>query len=951
MQTYSSTIIAALKRAPTSVLKRNKASLQQLQVDPRGATAPFDLNINNVHQINREKPPTNEIFNFGPSLKIKTLLQDVKVGEIDYATWGQCKNLLIQACKQENAELATQILNRLTKECLSSQYRLELNESHFNIVMYTWARKKQPEQAENVFIQMLHSNSRDSFRIPPPKRPTYNALLSAWAGSGSPNSVDKVLEILEEMESSQDDKPDRSTYNKIMSCYANLVGEYEAAKAAEDILLRFAERHNQGLIYEGPQTTCFNIVIKAWSNHRDEMGADRAHQIFSLMEKLHDDGHENVKPNADSLVYIMDSYAKKGDLETIEKLLQTADVDGDPTKYIDYAISAHAKSGHPNAADRAEDILAQMEHATEDSYRIVMQAHASSDRPDAANRCEISLKKMIKNHLNHKSGIRPGKKSFQIVLQAWQNHHNKEEAAERALALVKCMIKLTEEWKMETKPDEKICDNLIELWSKVNVGKAYEILEWMEEQDITLWKHSYNTVMQAFNERKEKNNNDSIEKVLKLLHRLESRGMARTYSYNLVLFCLTKEKSSISKQDSLKILEVMEDAFQKGDEDKRPDIRTYTAVLQTLAYYPRREDTAIAIDIFRRMVRLDNDPNSKDQMDAVACKILLLLLSRVEHSDAADAATDILNRMLKPGSSVYPDPSHQHLAILANARSLTKRHVLTAYDLLFKTSRLFLDGTLKHSPHPASFTGVLHALSKIPNIDSVQKGIEILDLMKELKIESLPNIATYTAFFRILANNTNNIGGFDAEKILHSIPNKDTALWNCVLHVWGYSGHANKACETQRCFREMQDANIRPDVVSYNAVLSAAANLRIKSPKHKEEAMKIALETFEELNNSEHTELDYNSYRYMIMCYRTLMEPSQERLNCVRDIFDDCKENGKVGTIILKELHDALTPVDFEKWTNIIAQKKGLSTKVRTLPKSWTRNIGRELYKAEDYER
>jgi len=920
MQTCPSIVFRALRRAPISILKRNKVSLEKFQVVDTA--------------FHREKFAARELLPHGVSLKkaVNTVLHDVKDGDMDYAVWGQCRKLIIYACEHNKPELATQILNRMIREqLLSGQQAPKLSARDFNIIINAWTKLRQPEQAENAFKQMLSSHAQNPSQVEPPDLRSYNSLLAAWAASGSPDAVNRVLEILEEMESSEDMNPDTYTYNTVMASYANLVEEYGAAKAAEDILLRFSERHTQGKIAEGPQTVSFNIVIKAWSNSGDEKGADRAHKVFSLMEKLHEEGHEDIKPNVISLVTLMNAYAKEGDLEMVEKLLHTADVDGDLTNCYHCAISAYAKVGHANAGDRAEEILTKMKDPIEDTYKIVMQAHASANRPDAANRCEDFLGRAVEDYLKYKSDIRPQKSFFKVALDAWLDHHNQEEAAERASALVKDMIGLTKEWKMQTKPDEKIVDILIELWSRVNAEKGYEILGYFEKQDIIPWRNSYNTVIRAFNLKR---NSGSIQKVLELLHRLESRGMAGTSNYNEVLFGLSKHPNVRARNRSLEILQVMEDAFQKGDKGKGPNSRTYATVLYTLSSHASGDDIAIAMDIFRRMVQLEKDPESRG-IDRGGYTAILLFLSRIKHHESADTATDIFNRIPEPNGA------HVSSAILANARSFTEMHALTAYNLLLKTSRLFLAGKLKDPPNPSAFCAVLRALSKVNNIhtDSVKRAYKILDLIKEMKFNALQHADIYILFFDTLARDTNNNSGIEAEKILHSIPNRNTALWNSVLKVWSSSWHVDKVFETQRFLREMQDANIKLDIVSYNAVLLAAATSAKMSPEIKEKTFKIALETLEELKHSENIQPDNFSYCNMIRCYRTLVQPSQERINSIQEMFEECKKKGEVGSICLEELHRALPPADFEKCTGINAGKTNLKKEMPNIPIDWKFNI------------
>eukprot|EP00547_Thalassionema_nitzschioides_P018420 CAMPEP_0194235172 /NCGR_PEP_ID=MMETSP0158-20130606/2741_1 /TAXON_ID=33649 /ORGANISM="Thalassionema nitzschioides, Strain L26-B" /LENGTH=942 /DNA_ID=CAMNT_0038968577 /DNA_START=70 /DNA_END=2895 /DNA_ORIENTATION=- len=936
-------------RSCFSITRRYKSTLQQLEVEAPPVPPPHrrpDL-LGTGGQSNFSRPlPRRWQFKKAASV----ILNRVKPGEMDYATFGQTKKLVLQACEYENPELATKLLDRLVNECKVSAKGYQMYQSVYNVNISAWAKEKKPEQAEKVFEQMLHGHSEDPAVFPPPDIYSYNALLSAWAGSNQLIALDRVLEILEEMEGSEYQQPDAYTYNTVMTSYANLVGEYGAAKAAEDILLRFSERHVKGFLDQGPQTISFNIAIKAWSNSGDEKGADRAHEIFRLMQRLTAEGHENVKPDEISLVSLIKAYAVKGDIDMVEELLDTpsSDVNGDMKNCFNCAISAYAMSGRKDAGEKAETILSRIETPDEISYKSVLEAHAKANRPDAASHCEDFLGRMVEKYLKYEIDMRPTKELFHIALRAWRGHHNKREAAERASAIVEDMKGLRKEWDMHTTPDARTYTYLIELWSQVDVNKAEEILSTVEEKGIEVWLEVYNMVIKGLVKQ---NSKESMETAMQLLKRLEGRNQAKTFTYNLILHGLAKLGSSSSAEECLEILNRMEVGVQNGDLMKQPNLRTYTCVLQAMSQYvSASKDTSTVMDIYNRMLQLDQSPDTQSKLDVVGYSAILLVLSRIRSVEAADAATDIIKAMLDPATGVDPSAGCMSSAVLANARAPSIKHTYIAHDMLVHLSRLFLDGKLKEYPYPSSFTAVFQAWSLRREISSIERGLKLLDLTKELNdagAEKIPNIAIYNALFGMMAKSMNNDDGFEAEKILRTVPNANAILWNRIIQVWGYSKHPGKAVEAQRCLLEMQAAGVQPDVISFNSVLNAAAHTHLNGdPESKEDALKIALNIFDELKNCDYITPDHVTYGCIMKCYRLLTEPSQERSETIRMVLEQCKQGGKVGELCLRELYSALTPEDFEKYIGVSAEEYSEKRHVpslvlRNLPEAWTINARR----------
>lgn len=946
-----------LGRACNLSLRRFKATLKVEREELTAANVPSEERVASATSA----PPSTEIrkgfgtrsyknknqSNFQPQrLRLDGMtnrLIAIVPGEMDAEEWGEAKYLVNENCKKERPEYASRLLDRMIAECYLRPKTYSLYRSLFNITISAWAKRKKPDEAEKVFAQMLHLHNELPTICPSPDRYSYNALLKAWAGSNSPIAIDRVVELLNEMEESEIVQPDAYTYNIVMGAYADRVGEYGAAKAAEDVLLRFSERHMKGLVSPGPETMSFNIVMKAWNNSGDEKGPDRAMEIFTLMEKLHSEGHDHVNPDTISLMALMNAYSSKGDLETMESLLFNSNVDGDMNRCYNCAITGYAKSGKADAGDNAERLLGMMDNADDITHSIVLQAHAKADRPDAASRAEDFLGRTVEAYLKYQSDIRPIRKMFHVVLRAWKEHADVKEAAERSLALVRDMQGLANEWTLQTRPDISTYSFPIELWAQIDVKKADELLKEVESRKEVPFVRSYNVVLEKLTERK---NRPAIEHSMKVLERMKKNGAENTYGYNFVLYGMTKLRSNDYKLKSLAYLATMEEKFRGGDKSVRPNMLTYTNILNSLSIEPSEQDARAAVDVFDRMIRLHNDPTSRGKSDMIGHTIILMILARAKLPFAAEKATEIFDMMLADDYHVFPDAGCMSSVILANARAPNSKYTHIAHDRMVNLFRLYLDGKIEQHPYPATVTSVLHAWSKCRDPCAIDKAAEIFDLVHKMDAagaeEFVPNKRIICSYFTVLSNGELNNGGEEAETILESLEQTDSAMWNTVLNIWARSNRSDKAAQTKRCLEKMKESESAPmpNQYQYNSVLNAAAFSNVHGPEVRKEALDVATSAFKELKADTSAQPDHVTYGSIMKCYRQLMEPSQERADIIQEIFKECKENGYVGILPLRELQMCLRQNDFrEALGEGVASSDSKAIDISLLPKEMTRNV------------
>jgi hypothetical protein len=657
------------------------------------------------------------------------------------------------------------------------------------------------------------------------------------------------------------------------------------------------------------------------------------------MEKLNDEGHENLKPDGISLITLMNAYAQRGDYKATEAFIDKAiAINHELDKCYNCVMTAYARSNVEDAGTRAEAILRRMEEPSEASYNVALQAHAFANRPDAAHRSEDFLRKLIEQYLKFQTNVRPTKKMFHTVLRAWVDAPNKEEAAERSLALLEDMKSLAREWMLLTKPDASTYDFVIRNLSQVDHEKAEQVMLEMEKEDLVPYSRALKSIMESLVNRGTRANVDKAERILK---DLEARGEADTMACNHVMRGISQLGGPVAKKRCLELLDRMEASSMA-----RPNLRTYTSVLECLGKVPDGTDVTKVEKIFDRMVQMSEDPSHKGELTLEGYKTALRFFSGVRSIASADKVNEIFNKLLCD-TNAYPDAACMSFAIVANARAPDSMYTYIAHGLLVDLFKMYREGKMKHFPSRANLNTVMLAWSKCRDSAAFEKARELLTLDRELCQLNLPgffgfNFYLYDGFLSVLENNEYMSGGDAAEEIIESLENADTRLWNGVIKVWARSSCPDKAVRSMKCLRKMQNLGIKPNVFSFNAILNAAAHSRY-GQECQQAAFNVALEAFEEQKACDSAKPDQVSYGSMLKCYLTLTDPSPERTVAVRSLFESCKSDGVVGIMVLRELSSALSPSDFQEAVgfspDVLWSKERHLLK---LPEQWTKNVRHE---------
>ena len=167
----------------------------------------------------------------------------------------------------------------------------------------------------------------------------------------------------------------------------------------------------------------------------------------------------------------------------------------------------------------------------------------------------------------------------------------------------------------------------------------------------------------------------------------------------------------------------------------------------------------------------------------------------------------------------------------------------------------------------------------------------------------------------------------------------DSILFNSAIACWGRSQQTH-AYRTARSILDRQInlymngcESCKPDPYGFTSVLSACASEN-GDAKERYKAFNVAISTYKQLVNQpeEFGEATHVTYGNMLKaCARLLYPASPKKLKWTKEIFQECKDNGLVGGMVLSWVGEATTPQEYKVLMEGHTKEN--------MPRSWSRNV------------
>lgn len=408
--------------------------------------------------------------------------------------------------------------------------------------------------------------------------------------------------------------------------------------------------------------------------------------------------------------------------------------------------------------------------------------------------------------------------------------------------------------------------------------------------------------------------NGKVREAEQLFQTMKNEGPAPTVEcFNEVLYAYSKSSLPARAEEFLKVWS------EDDDEAVRPDVRSYNTVLHALSN--NRDPSAI--------LRAERLLNRMSVRDATSYTTFVYLCCRLPGHMALDATDRTLQKASRDTDVVMDSSFISN--VLYSLAGCDDRDMLPYAESLVE--KLIESG---QQPTVGLYNALLHVWAKSADRDAGRRALAILNRMHETP-NLKPDIKTYTNVLDCLTKSRDVESVAQAESLVEQMevkgPLPTTQTYTALIQNYARCRiplKAVKAAETLHRMKETGRADARPTIVSYNAVLNAAEHTDGSDLHVREEALKVACITFDEIRNST-IQPNHVTYGTFLGVLSNLMSADM-RQDIVRLVFRRCCIDGQVSFLVLKKLKAALERR--EQYSELL-----MGHNENRLPASWTCNV------------
>jgi hypothetical protein len=424
-----------------------------------------------------------------------------------------------------------------------------------------------------------------------PDMVVYTSVLNCWAKAS--NRAERVmascraLQLLKEVEDrylSEGNyllKPNQITYSQVIKAIGHSQ-DPNAPRLAEDIMRRMYQLTESGMINVPPNVHIYNAVITTFSGGNKDQRAYNAREAERLLyEMVHQsrlEGNAFTEPSVVTLGIVLRAWAESGLPDCGQQAQRVLD-------HFEARYDAGSSRVRPNVV----------------CYTTVMQAWGRSKAPPhaALQKVETMLSKLenLYTETGHES-LRPNQITYITVMDVY-SRKCPNEAGAMSQALVDRLSQLQDIGLGFEKPSRIIFNKLINTWSKSAEANAAEnaerVFQRMEAQyaagdgSARPDEVSLCCVLNAWANNAFQGGALRAQQIMDYTTKeltSEQRGFDHTVvSWNVLVKAWGRSRAVDSVQRAERILVDLETRYRKGRSNVKPDITTYSSVINCCAYY------------------------------------------------------------------------------------------------------------------------------------------------------------------------------------------------------------------------------------------------------------------------------------------------------------------------------------------------------------------------------
>jgi len=598
-------------------------------------------------------------------------------------------------------------------------------------------------------------------------------------------------------------------------------------------------------------TDLYYNVIKSWLNVADngKFGKSKSYyykdllhatSLLDLMERTHDMNSEDESSRDDKFI--------------------TSSI-----KCYATILDGWCKSKSPGSEAKAEEILQRITSIGGGAvdvryYNNVMNRITTSGKHNAGQEAERILNQLIDLYKKDptEASSAPNRNSFNTVIKAYANSGDKESSTnvQRILNMMEHpkSLGLSDSIAKQIIPDKISYTSILNAWAH-NGSNDEDVGERAEE-----------LLQQMYDMYNNKSNSGDRRKDVK----------PDTVTYNAVLKVWGKCGHRDSGERSIALLDDMIQRYKDGDSNVMPDDVTFNSVINNIANSKSEDAPQRAIQLLEEMESSYESGLIKSKPDIISYNSVLKAFAKQGGYTSAKRAEEMLNKLEESydtrATTIQPDVISYNIVINAWGGDANK-----AVALLDRMRYRTNEGKAQLKPDITTYNSILNAWSQSPDRNAPVKALGLLEIMLRL-----------------------HEGGDTSAK-------PDVQSFTTVINAFSKSKFPRKARQTRDLLKRMKSLNdkgqmkMRPNVFVYAAVLNACAYTFGRS-EEKEEALQVAIETYDELQASTVIATNHVAYGSFIRVCRRLIPDESERDECITRVFRKCCDDGQLGDYVLRQL-------------------------------------------------
>jgi hypothetical protein len=463
-----------------------------------------------------------------------------------------------------------------------------------------------------------------------PNSVTYSSIIVGISQSQQPNMARKADAMIDRMKKIGVE-PDMVVYTSVLNCWAKAKSRKEremASKRALKILHVMEESYKSQKNYVmKPSVITYTTVIKAIGYSLDTRAPELAESVLRRMYNLTESGTIDVRPNVATYNAVINALStskfKRGEtganarkaeallVEMIRRSRNDGESSLEPTVVTwGSVLRAYSLSGLPDSGEQAQRIVDMLENWYESGntnvrpnvvcYTTVMSAWARGKAParvalKKVNETLTKLENLYEATLDE--SLRPNKITYITAMDVYCRKCP-DVAGSMAQNIVDHMIELYSKDIGYDRPTRIVFNTLIHAWSRSQEPDAAEMAEkifsWLESQysagdeyvrpdEVTLC-----AVLNVWANNAIDGGAMRAQQIMDHTETMtvEERGFDRTIvPWNILIKAWGRSKTVDSVQRAEEILTNLEEEYRNGESNVKPDITTYSSVINCCAYY------------------------------------------------------------------------------------------------------------------------------------------------------------------------------------------------------------------------------------------------------------------------------------------------------------------------------------------------------------------------------